>query len=123
MNAAIDALELIQEGLDEEAQVLEKALLKAQGLDKNLYTADSFAVLEAALAAANELLANAGTAEEYLAAAEALNEAIRNLELNPDAPATGDYQTTTMILMIALAVTCVGAVTILLISKKGRCAK
>lgn len=124
LNDAVDTLELVTStGIDQELKELNKAYLKALALDKGLYTEDSFARVEAALAVVEALLANNGTAEEMQAAADALNEAILNLELNPDAPATGNFLATPILLVLVLSAAGVVATACLLLGKKGRCAK
>ncbi len=120
---AVDALVLADTDLTQELQALEKARLKALALEKRLYTEDSFARVEAALAAVEAFLANHGASDEMLAAADALNAAIRDLELNPDAPNTGSFLTMPVILLMALSAAGVAVSVCLLLGKKGRCAK
>lgn len=120
---AVDALSLADTDLTQELQALEKARLKALALEKRLYTEDSFARVEAALAAVEAFLANHGSSDEMLAAADALNAAIRDLELNPDAPNTGSFFTMPVVLLMVLSAAGVAVSVCLLLGKKGRCAK
>ncbi len=120
---AVDALELAAStDVDQELVELNKAYLKAMALDKDLYTEDSFAHVDAALAVVMAYLETPGTAEEMQAAADALNDAIRNLELNPDSPDTGNFLTVPVMLLMVLSACGIVAVAAL-ISKKGRCVK
>ena len=129
LNDAMDALVLISSA-GEDAVVntdeLAKLVLKAEGLQKIMYSEESFDAMEAVLADAKAVLSNAeATQEQVDAAAAQLKSAIDALVLiSGDAPDTGNtFMTLPMILLVVLSGVGIVAAACLLISKKGRCAK
>ena len=81
LNAAIDALEL-KKSVDTSA--LEKAVAKAEALNKDDYTSESYAAVEKALEEAKAVLADSdATQAEIDQAADALNSAMNALEKQP----------------------------------------
>lgn len=74
-----------------DASALEQAIKKAEGLEKMMYTEQSFAAVEAALQKAKAVLADPeATQAEMDAAAKALNEAMAALEQADENPPTFD---------------------------------
>lgn len=128
LREAMDALELKQtdSGSDVDTSELEKAIAKAEGLEKKNYTQKSYAAVEKALSSAKKVLANdKATQAEVDAAAKALNDAIAALVLaSTSTPGTGDDGSMVMFAAIA-AISAMGIAAVLVImnNKKGRYAK
>lgn len=78
--AAVKAINDAIAGLTMDRSALDAAIAKAESLNESSYTAESWAVLKAALEAGKALGADA-TAEQIKAAADAINSAISNLVL------------------------------------------
>ena len=108
---AIAALE--QTGLD--TGKLKAAIEKAEKLDEKLYTEDSFAAVEKALAEGKAVLAKAdATQAEVDAATKALNDAMAALKKAGGAADTGDK--TNVLLFAAMMVLSVAAVVALMVA-------
>lgn len=127
LNNAIDALVLsrTESGSQLNTDELEKAILKAEALNKADYTQESFAKVEAALTDGRELLNNAEATQAQIdAAAVALNDAVRALDLGTGVPDTGlNFMTVPVVMIMVLSAAGVVAVVFLTRGKKGRCAK
>ncbi len=85
---------------------LKAAIAEAEKLDAKLYTEETFAAMQNALAAAKTVLANAAaTQEEVDAATKALNDAIDALELsgyNPDTSEPGSIGVWMIVLLLSV---------------------
>ncbi|MBQ7873690.1 MAG: FIVAR domain-containing protein [Oscillospiraceae bacterium] len=108
LRAAVDALELKSTASkgDVDTSELEKAIVKAEGLDKNMYTKKSYNVVAKELKDAKAVLADStATQKEVDDAAKALNDAIAALELLSDEnPNTGiESMMSTMIVLAVLS--------------------
>lgn len=103
---------------------LQKAILKASGLDKENYTKKSFAAVEKALAAAEAVLADANATQEAVdAATEELNAAISALVLaGSETPGTGDSAMLGAALLLAVLSAVGIAAAVILKNKMGRAA-
>lgn len=128
LRSAMDALELKQSnpGSDLDTKELEKAIAKAEGLNKKNYTQKSYAAVEKALKAAKAVLADKNaTQKEVDDAAKVLNDAIAALVLaDTTTPGTGDDNSMTMFIALgAISVVGIIAVVLVLNSKKGRYGK
>lgn len=128
LRKAMDALVLKNtgSGSDVDTTELEKAIAKAEGLNKKNYTQKSYATVEKALENAKKVLANdKATQAEVDAAAKALNDAIAALVLaDTTTPGTGDDNSMTMfVALAAISVMGIVAVLVILNNKKGRYAK
>lgn len=127
LNNAIDALELskTESGSGLNTNELEKAILKAEALDKADFTQESFALVEKALAAGRELLNDPEATQDQIdAAAVALNDAIRALDLGTGVPDTGrSFMELPVVMIMVLSAAGVVAAIFLVKGKKGRCAK
>ena len=124
---AIENLALERNGEVQNLQydALEKAILKAEALNRYDYTKDSFAVMEAALQEAKTVLNDtAATQAQVDAAAVKLNDAIRALVLGTGVPDTGAESMAMPLLALAIfSAAGIVATVCLLNSKKGRCRK
>ena len=131
LNDAMDALVLSKTESDSELDTaeLEKAILKAIALDRTQYTRESYAAVEAALAAAQEMLANATSQEQIDAIAKELNDAIRVLDLGTGVPDTGNVPTGVIAALLAMSAVGIAVAVCLLNNKnkkngrEGRCEK
>ena len=128
LRQAMDALALKQteSGSAADTEELEKAIHKAEGLDKSNYTQKSYSALEKALKEAKKVLADSkATQEKVDKAAKALNDAIAALVLaDTPSPDTGDDNSMTMLIVVAaLCVVGIVVVVIVMKSKKGRYGK
>lgn len=125
LRSAMDALELKQSnpGSEVDTTELEKAIAKAEGLNRKNYTQKSYSAMEKALKAAKNVLADKdATQKEVDDAAKALKDAIAALVLaNNSTPGTGD-DNAMMVFAVMGAVSFVGmlATVLVLAGKKGR---
>lgn len=105
LKAAIDGLKLISSvsNGNVDTSALEISIAKAEGLNEDLYTKESFKALEKALKSAKAVLSDRNaTQAEVDAAAKALNDAIAALELLSDVnPNTGSESVMGVIIAIA----------------------
>lgn len=127
LNDAMDALVLVSSSSDAEivTDALEKLILKAEGLQRIMYSADSFAAMEEALDAAKAVLENPEKTQSMVnEAAATLRAAINALVLvSGEAPDTGaSFLTVPVALILVLSAAGIAAAVCLLLRKKGRCA-
>lgn len=97
---------------------LEAAIAKAEALNSALYTEDSFAAVNNALAEAKAVLADSDASQEQVdAATAALNDAVSALVADGDNSQTGDDSP--LLLMAGLMLLCaVGIVVVVVLMKK-----
>ena len=127
VDAAAKALNDAMAGLrpagSADATALKAAIAEAEKLNKDLYTQDSWAAMQAALAAAKQVLANLdATQEEVDAAAATLNQAIDDLVLTTPNVGSGDNSHIGLwMTLLVLSMAAVIAVTVAMIrSGKGK---